>query len=81
MINYNKVKGTIHATVCGLMSQGPFGWRSGKVKGWKISKRMENERIEKIWFSLMCIWLKGWKSERVENFFILLERKRRGWKM
>jgi len=56
--------------------KGPFGWRSGKVEGWKISGR-----IEKIWFSLMCVWLEVWKSGRVENFFIWLERKRGGWKL
>ena len=38
------------------------GWKSGK--------------IEKILFSLMCVWLEKWKSERVENFFVWLERKR-----
>ena len=43
---------------------------------WNIS-----ERIEKIWFSLMCVWLEGWKSGRVENFFVWLERKMGGWKM
>ena len=47
--------------------------RSGKVEGWKISGR-----IEKIWFFLMCVWLEGWLSGRVENFFVLLERKMRG---
>ena len=43
---------------------------------WKIS-----ERIENIWFFLMCVWLEGWKSGRVENLFVWLERKRGGWKM
>ena len=38
------------------------------VGGWKIG------RIEKFWSSLMCVWLEGWKSVRVENSFIWLER-------
>ena len=51
-------------------------WKDGKlVRGWK------NKRIEKIWFSLMCVWLEGWKSGKVENFFVWLERKMGGWKM
>ena len=51
-------------------------WENEKlVRGWK------SRRIKKIWFSLMCVWLEGWKSERVENFFIWLERKMGGWKM
>ena len=40
------------------------GWKSG--------------RIEKIWFSLMCVCLEGWKSGNVENFFIWFERKSGG---
>ena len=46
-----------------MILKGPFGWKSGKVGGWKISGR-----IEKIWFSLMYVWLEGWKSGRVEKF-------------
>ena len=56
-----------------MILKGPFGWKSGKVGRWKISGR-----IEKIWFSLMCFWLEGWKSRRVENFFVWLERKMGG---
>ena len=34
-------------------------WEDGKLeRGWK------SKRIEKIWFSLMCVWLEGWKSKR-----------------
>ena len=40
------------------------GWQSG--------------RIEKIWFSLMCVCLEGWKSGKVENFFVWFERKSGG---
>ena len=29
----------------------------------------------------MCVWLERWKSERMKNFFIWLERKNGGWKM
>ena len=36
--------------------KGLFGWRSGKVRGWKSG------RIENIYFSLVCIWLEGWKT-------------------
>ena len=51
-------------------------WEDGKlVGGWKSGK------IEKILFSLMCVWLEKWKNERVEKFFVWLERKREGWKM
>ena len=44
-------------------TKGPFNWRSGKVGGWKSG------RLEKIWFSLMCVWLQGWKS--VLKLFLL----------
>ena len=62
-----------HPTAREKYLKGPFGWRNRKVEGWKTSGR-----IEKIWFSLMCVWLEGWKSGRVENFFVWLERKMRG---
>ena len=42
------------------------------VGGWKSG------RIKKIWFSLMCVWLEEWKSGRVENFVVWLERKMGG---
>ena len=32
-------------------------------KGWK------SERIEKILVSLICVWLEGWKSGKMENIF------------
>ena len=39
-------------------------WEDEKlVWGWKSG------RLEKIWFSLMCVWLKGWKS--VLKLFLL----------
>ena len=45
-------------------------WENGKlVRGWKIGM------IENFWFSLMCVWLEGWKSGRVKNSFVWLERK------
>ena len=51
-------------------------WEDRKlVGGWKIG------RIEKFWFSLMCVWLEGWKSGRVKNSFVWLERNVGGWKM
>ena len=40
--------------------------------GWKIGK------IEKILFFLICVWLGGWKSGEIENFFVWLRRKVRG---
>ena len=54
--------------------KGLFDWRSGKVGGWKISRR-----IEKIWFSPMCVWLEWWKSGRVRRkiFYLVGEKKRR----
>ena len=37
-------------------------WEDGKlVGGWKI------ERIEKFWFFLMSVWLKGWKGGNMKN--------------
>ena len=58
------------------MVRGVEKWEDGKLVGeWKI------ERIEKFWFSLICVWLEGWKSGRVENSFIWLERKVGEWKM
>ena len=38
-------------------------------KGWKSG------RIEKILISFICVWLEGWKSERMENFFVWLKIK------
>ena len=53
------------------MVGGVEKWEDEKlVGGWKSG------RIEKIWFSLMCVWLEGWKSERVENLFVWLREKR-----
>ena len=52
----------------------------GKVEKWEDEKfvgRWKSRRIEKIWFSFICVWLEGWKSERVKNFFVWLEKKRR----
>ena len=48
-------------------------WKSGEDE--KLVGRWKSERIEKIWFFLMCVWLEGWENRRVENFFIWLERK------
>ena len=33
----------------------------------KLVGRKKSGRIEKIWFSLMCVWLEGWKSGRVKK--------------
>ena len=34
--------GQLYHTFCQeLKTKGLFGWRSGKVRGWKISERME----------------------------------------
>ena len=40
--------------------KGSFGWKSGKVGGWK------NRRIEKILFSLLFVWLgvEKWRDEK-----------------
>ena len=48
-------------------------WKSEEDE--KLVGRWKSERIEKIWFFLMCVWLEWWKNRRVENFFIWLERK------
>ena len=39
------------------------------MRGWKSG------RIEKIWFSFMCVWLGGWKSGGMKNSFVLVEKK------
>ena len=58
-----------------------FGWRSGKVEGWKISGRMEKwEDRKDLVFSHVCLvggvekweggkrfYLVGEKKERIEN--------------
>ena len=59
-------------------TKGPFGWRSGKVGGWKIVGGWKSGKMENIQFSFLCVWLEGWKSERVENSFVWLERKMEG---
>ena len=41
-------------------------------RGWKSG------RIEKILVFLICVWLEGWKSEGMKNFFIWLEREMGG---
>ena len=54
-----------------------FVWLEERKNG-----RMENfGRMEKFWFSLICIWLEEWKRGRVENSFVWLERKMGRWKM
>ena len=50
-------------------SKGMFGWRSGKVG------KQKSGRIKNIQFSLVCVWLEGQKSGKVENSFIWLKRK------
>ena len=49
-----------------LVIKGPFGWRSGKVEGWKISERMEKWEDKK---DLVFSRVFGWRGEKV-----------RGWK-
>ena len=49
-------------------SQALFGWRREKVRGWKIMGGWKIRRIEKFWFSLICVWLEEWKSRRVEKY-------------
>ena len=29
----------------------------------------------------MCVWLEGWKSGEIENYFVWLRRKVREWKI
>ena len=38
-------------------------------RGWK------SEMIENILVSLICIWLGGWKSGGMKNFFVWLKMK------
>ena len=38
------------------------------VRGWKSG------RIEKIWFSLMCVWLEGWKNGGGKHFCLVGEK-------
>ena len=42
---------------------------------------MKSGRIEKILVSLICVWLEGWKSGEIENFFVWLQREIGGLKM
>ena len=32
------------------------------MEGWKIVGGWKSGRIENIWFSLLCVWLEGWKT-------------------
>ena len=41
-----------------------FVWKDGKVKGWKM--------LGIIFFSFMCFWWEGWKSERIKITFMSL---------
>ena len=41
---------------------------------------IKSGRIEEIWFSLVFVWLEGWKSGDIENLFVWLRRKIKGWK-
>ena len=50
----------------------------GGVERWEVGKLWEDGKY--LVFSL-CVWLEGWKNERVKNSFVWLERKRKGWKM
>ena len=34
-----------------------------------------NERIEKVLIFLICVWLGGWKSGEMKNFFVWLKIK------
>ena len=54
------------------------GWKSVRIE---IRKRKKSWRTEEIYFSLICVWLGGWKSGKIENFFVWLWRKVREWKM
>ena len=51
-------------------SQGPFGRKRGKVREQKIERKQKSGRIEEIYFSTICVWLRGWKSGEMKNLFI-----------
>ena len=55
--------------------KGAFGWEDGKVGGQKMKSGQKSGKIEKILFSLICVWLGGWKNGGIENFFVLLRKE------
>ena len=70
----------LHLTLL-FFSQGPFGSEDRKVGGQKMRRGWKSGRIEKILVFFICVWLEGWKSEGMTNFFTWLERKMGGQKM
>ena len=49
-------------------TKGPFGWKGGKVGGYKMVGKWKSGRIEKILISLIFIWLgvKKWRDGKSE---------------
>ena len=55
--------------------KGPFGWRSGKLRGWKISGRIEKWKDRKyLVFARVCLvgGMEKWKGGKL---FCLVEKK------
>ena len=55
--------------------KGPFGWRSGKLRGWKISGRIEKWKDRKyLVFPRVCLvgGMEKWKGGKL---FCLVEKK------
>ena len=45
------------------------------IKGSVLLEGWINGRIEKVLISFICVWLGGWKSGGMENFFVWLKIK------
>ena len=57
------------------MPKGPFGWRSGKLGGWKISGRMEKWKDRKyLVFPYVCL-VGGMEKWEGGKLFCLVEKK------
>ena len=55
--------------------QGPFGWRSGKVGGWKSSGRMEKWKDKKYLIFLRVCLVGGMEKWKDGKLFCLVEKK------
>ena len=55
--------------------QGPFGWRSGKLEGWKINGRIEKWKDRKyLVFPCVCL-VGGMEKQKGGKLFCLVEKK------
>ena len=58
-----------------MKAKGPFGQRSGKLRGWKISGTMEKwEDIKYLVFSRVCL-VGGMEKLKDGKLFYLVEKK------